>query len=244
MKKVIITVLAATTALLSGCAKGFQNSADPLTLEKAAQEEPSQNPPAPVDTGAWDKVEFNGYQAGGTKSNSLVIQIDKVHQSLLFVLPIPMIIPVLNPIEIPDLPGAYLTSYSKPNGGGDVLAVSIPLRYIIKGGVFMPNQKLPSGDDLPYVPAGELPGFAIQFPQLPDYQIHLYIGVNVAAVFAELPKVGLPIGFLFPVKNQAKTKVIGAVGYVVPKGGFPGGVYLAAQLPPDLARVIDDLIHW
>ena len=108
----------------------------------------------------------------------------------------------------------------------------------------MPNQKLPSGDDLPYVPAGELPGFAVQFPQMPDYRIHLYIGVNVAAVFAELPNVGLPIGFLFPVKNLAKTKVIGAIGYVMPKATFAGGMYLATQLPADLARLIDDLIRW
>lgn len=244
MKKKMMIALTATAALLSGCAKGFQDNGDTLAKGQAAQEEPSQSPPASTDTGSWDKVEFNGYQAGGTKNNSLVIQIDKAHQSLLFVLPIPMIIPILSQIEIPNLPGAYLTSYSKPNGGGDVLAVSIPLRYIIKDGVFMPSEKLPSGDNLPYVPAGELPGFAIQFPQMPNYQIHLYIGVNVAAVFAELPNVGLPIGFLFPVKNQTKTKVIGAVGYVMPKGGFPGGVYLAAQLPPELARVIDNLIHW
>lgn len=242
MKKLIITTLAATTVILSGCAKGFQNVSG-SSGGQAAQGDPWTNPNVPAATG-WEKVEFNGYQAGGSSADSLVIYIDRAHQSLLFVLPIPMIIPIIAPIEIPDLPGAYLTSYTDPNGGGDSVAVSVPLHYIVKGGVFMPNQKLPNGDDLPYVPAGELPGFAIQFPQMPNYRIHLYIGVNVAAVFAELPNVGLPIGFLFPVKNLAKTKVIGAIGYVIPKGTFAGGMYLAAQLPPELARLIDDLIRW
>lgn len=240
--KLFITSLAAITMGLVGCSKGFQNLANPSTDKPAAQGDPEPNP-GPTGNG-WDKVEFNGYQAGGTNNNALVIQIDKVHQSLLFVLPIPMIIPIISQIEIPDLPGAYITSYSRPNGGGDSLAVSIPLRYVIKDGIFMPNQKLPNGDDLPYVPAGELPGFAIQFPQMPEYQIHLYIGVNVAAVFAELPDVGFPLGFLLSVKNQAKTKVVGAIGYVTPKFTYPGGIYLAAQLPADLARVIDDLIRW
>lgn len=235
------TALLAAALTLSGCAKGFQQASDSSSSSGDAQNVPvDQGTPQP----GWEKVEFNGYQSGGTSNNSLVIYIDKVNQSLLMVLPIPVIIPIVSPIEIPDLPGAYLTTFTNPNGGGDSLAVSIPLHYIVKGGVFMPNQKLPNGDDLPFVPAGELPGFAIQFPQMPDYQIHLYVGVNVAAVFAELPKVGLPFGFLFPVKNAARTKVVGAIGYVTPKNGFDGGMYLAAQLPPELARVIDELIRW
>ena len=88
------------------------------------------------------------------------------------------------------------------------------------------------------------PGFAIQFPQMQNYQIHLYVGVNVAAAFVELPDIGFPIGFITPVKNAAKTKVIGAVGYVVPKNNFDGGVYLAAKLPAELARTIGELIRW
>ncbi len=234
--------LAITTLALVGCSKGFQQSSDSSSDGNIIQGDPWTTPGAP--TNGWEKVEFNGYQAGGATNNSLVIYIDKAHQSLLFVLPIPMIIPIVAPIEIPDLPGAYLTTYTDANTGNQSMAVSIPLGYIVKGGVFMPNQKLPSGDPLPFVPAGELPGFAVQFPQMPDYRLHLYIGVNVAAIFAELPDVGLPIGFLYPVKNQAKTKVVGAIGYVMPKNSFAGGMYLAAQLPPELARVIDDLIRW
>lgn len=245
MNKIIIMALTATTLILVGCAKGFEGLASPSADGQipVAQGDPWTNPGV-TPAGGWEKVEFNGYQAGGSGGNSLVIYIDKAHQSLLFVLPIPTIIPIVNPIEIPDLPGAYLTTYTDPNGGGDSVAVSIPLHYIVKGGTFMPNEKLPNGDDLPFVPAGELPGFAIEFPQMQDLRIHLYIGVNVAAVFAELPDFGLPMGFILPVKNQAKTKVVGAIGYVMPKNAFPGGMYLATQLPADLARIIDDLIHW
>jgi hypothetical protein len=191
----------------------------------------------------WEKVDLNGFQTGGSNDGHLVVYIDKMKQSLLLVLPIPMLIPLVAPVPIPDLPEAYLTSYTDAQGGLSV-AVSIPLKYIVRQGVFMPNQRLPNGDDLPFVPAGELPGFAIQFPQMQNYRIHLYVGVNIAAAFVELPDFGLPIGWTVPVKNQSKTKIIGAIGYVLPKTVYAGGMYLAAQLPGDLARVIDELIRW
>jgi hypothetical protein len=177
--------------------------------------------------------------------DQLVIQIDKANQAILLLLPVPSFafLPLFPQSAIPNLPGAYFTSYQTASGASQ-LAISIPLKYILKGAQFGPDQKLPSGDPLPYIPAGELPGFAIQFPQHPDYQVHLYIGVNVAAAFVELPDFGLPIGGIVKVKNKSKTKEVGAIGYVLPKGNYAGGLYLAAQIPNDMAIMIDNLIRW
>lgn len=245
MKSIIRALTLSTALALTACAPntGFNTDSDGSN--------DGQNLPGPTWPGdqepppqaGWERVDFKGYASGGTYNQNLVIYIDKANQSLLLVLPIPVIIPIIAPIPVPDLEGAELTSYTDAQGNTN-LAVSIPLRHIVRGGVFMPNERLPNGDPLPYVPSGELPGFAIEFPQMRNYQIHLYVGVSVAAVFAELPDFGLPFGWIFPVKNSAGTKVVGAVGYVAPKGQYDGGMYLAAQLPPELAQIIDELIRW
>lgn len=250
MKAILSTVIFSTLFLTAcGGKSGFQ-SLDSSSLvggsstsQGSGGTDPGKTPVGGESPMTWEKVEMNGYPSGGNYKGHLVIYIDKAKQSLLMVLPIPALIPIVAPVNIPDLDGAYLTSYMDASGSTS-LAVNIPLRHIVREGKFMPDQRLPNGDPLPFVPAGELPGFAIEFPQMPRYQIHLYVGVNVAAVFAELPDVGLPFGFISQVKNKTNTKVVGAIGYVPPKNNFDGGMYLAAQLPADLARVIDELIRW
>jgi hypothetical protein len=238
----IFTLIILAALGLSGCAK-FATTDAPASQSNNTDQGSTGGA---SDAAAWEKVEMDGYPSGGSYAKNLVIYIDKVNQSIVFVLPIPVIIPLINPMPIPELPGAQLTSYTDAQGNTN-MAVSIPLGYLVKGGILRPNQKLPSGDALPFVPAGELPGFAIDFPQMPRYQVHLYVGVNVAAVFVELPDLPAPVGSItaiFPVKDSKGLKQVGAIGYVAKKGTFKGGMYLAAQLPASLARVIDDLIRW
>ncbi len=234
--------------LLSAC--GGKNGFG-LTEPKAASDGNSKSgggtpgspgsPSSPAPT--WDKVSLDGFQNGGSNDGRMVVSIDKLNQSFLMVLPIPLPIPLVAPLAIPNLPGATMSSQFDSSGGQSV-AISIPLKLLVRQAVFSPNERLPSGDGLPFVPAGELPGFAIDFPQMQNYRIHLYVGVDIAAAFVELPDLGLPIGWTAPVKNLNKTKIIGAIGYVLPKPSFSGGMYLAAQLPGDLARAINDLIRW
>lgn len=238
-QKIIISVLMMTTLGLMGCAK----PAGGFSSEGSTNNNGSSTPV--VDNG-WEKVEMDGYPSGGGYQKNLVIYIDKVGQSLIFVLPIPVLIPIIAPMPITQLEGAMLTSYTNANGEAN-MAVSIPLGYLVKGGMFRPDERLPNGDRLPFVPAGELPGFGIDFPQMNNYRIHLYVGVNIAAVFVQLPDLPSPVGSvtaIFPVKDSKGLKQVGAIGYVGKKGTHKGGMYLAAQLPADLARVIDDLIRW
>lgn len=244
--KMLISSLTLVSLSLVGCAKGFQ-SLDSTALgttngSQSTNSDTSNPNPSPASP-SWDKVDMDGIASGGAYSGQLVVFIDKQKQSILLVLPIPVLVPIFGSVEIPEAPGAYLTTYTDAKNNIS-MAVNVPLKYIIRGGQFTQNQRLPNGDPLPFVPAGELPGFGIQFPQMPAYQVYLYIGVNVAAAFVELPDVGLPIGAIFPVKNKTKTKVVGAIGYVTPKNNFDGGMYLAAQIPDDMARLIDDLIRY
>jgi hypothetical protein len=250
MKKVFPTLLLASV-LLSGCGKnGFQSlSSLPLNGTSSQGSQGSGSPGdgssgSNVDNPAnWEKANVDGYPTGGTYTGRLVMYVDKEKQSLLLVLPIPALVPSFANVPVPNLDGAYLTTHTDADGNIS-LAVNLPLKHVLKGAAFMPNQNLPNGDPLPFVPAGELPGFALEFPNMRNNQIHIYIGVNVAAVFAELPDFGLPVGGIFPVRNTTKTKVIGAIGYVLPKNNYSGGMYLAAQIPAEVARVINDLIRW
>lgn len=194
---------------------------------------------------SWDKVDIDGYSQSMESKGQLVIQLDKVNQAVILILPIPAFafLPFFPKADIPELEGAYFTSYQTADGSNQ-LAISVPLKHVIKGAEFLPDEKLPNGDPLPYVPAGELPGVAIQLPQHSKYQVHLYIGVDVAAAFVELPDFGLPVGGIVKVKNKNKTKEVGAIGYILPKGNYDGGLFLAAKIPKDMSIMIDQLIRW
>ena len=241
---VALIMIAAIAA--GGCAKpqSVIGSSDESSVPSSSEQGSS---PAPGEIAnpdlSWSKVDMNGYPSNGTDGGKLVLQVDQANQALIFLLPLPANLPVMVPATaIPQLPGAAITMVTDTSGK-QRLALKIPFRYIIKGANLGPGQTLPNGDPLPFVPAGELPGFSINLPQL-SKPVHIYIGVNVAAVFFEVKGMNLPIGLLYPVKNKDKTKVIGAIGYIPDKGSYNGGMYLAAQLPTETAQLIDNLIQW
>lgn len=249
MKKILLATIITTSWLFTGCgSKSGFSSADNASIvpDGGGTDNNNGNNNGPgTEQPDWNKVDLDGYPTSLDFEGQLVIKVDKDNQALILILPIPAFafMPFTSKLNIPEIPGAFITSYTNSKGDKQ-LAVSLPLQTVLKGAKFLPNQKLPNGDNLPFVPAGELPGFAIQFPQNPDYRVHLYVGVNVAAAFVELPGIDLPISALSRVKNGAKTKDVGAIGYIAPKGNFDGGLYLAAQIPDKMAAVIDDLIRW
>ncbi len=244
MKKSKLLLCIATSLMISSCGpkSGF-NSGDSSSTTTDGTNNGSSNPGN--QSPSWDQVDMDGYPTSMDFAGQLVIQVDKKNQALLLILPIPsfVFLPFVSKLEIPEVEGAFFTSY-KNSKGDKQLAISIPLKTVIKGAAFLPNQRLPNGDALPYVPAGELPGFAIAFPQNPNYRVYLYIGVNIAAAFVELPDISVPISGVFPVKNSSKTKEVGAIGYIAPKVNYNGGLFLAAQIPDRMAVIIDDLIRW
>jgi hypothetical protein len=95
-----------------------------------------------------------------------------------------------------------------------------------------------------------MPGTSVSIPELLGWNLHLYIGSEAAAVFIEIPGLTLPggIGGVFPtqitvpIKNKNKTKIVGYLSYIGPKTSSPGGAYIAAQLPRDLALILDQLL--
>lgn len=242
--------MTATLALSLAACSGSFKSTEQLSSNPNNQNN-GQGATPPIDnTQTWDKVtqEVNSKADGGFYDGRTMIRIDKTRQSIILTLPLPdMFFLSLSAVSLSQMPGASVEEVDNADGSKS-WAFVIPLHYIIKGAAFSNFNTLPNGDTLPYLPAGEISGFAIQFPEKPNYRIYLYIAVNAAAVFIETPDWEIPPEFSFlpgvPVKNEAKTRTIGYFKLIPNKSTYASGVYLAARLPSDLARTINDLIQY
>jgi len=236
--------------MLASCGKGFQTAG---LLNNINGGNGSQASVDKVLAKAAD--EQQGQPEGGQYSDQLLIKIDKVNQAIVLILPLPPIfVGGFESFEVANAPGVVVSTITNEDGG-DSLAVTIPLRYLSPNTQFTDFYKLPNGDALPFMPVGEMNGFAISFPQKPSYRLHLYVAVSAAAVFVETPDMdqnlndmikNLPIvpKLGFPIKNKKYNTKVGWVELVLPKGGSSSGVYVATQIPAELAHLINDVIRF
>ena len=242
-----------TALSLMACGKGFQSS----SVGSTSSGNTGQNVPGVGNSPAGNADTLPGlvYKgrpvSGGTVAgqDQLTLEIDHAHEAMLLILPVPAeVLPFLGPIismEFPDLPGAKIIPYNNK------LTVSVPLKYIVRGGQLRDpsfNNLLPNGDTLPAFPAGEGSKFSMTVRN--GYVMHLYLGASAVAAFFETPDFdsflncqGLPICFPlgpFEIRNEAKTEVLGYVALIAAKLSFHSGVYVASKLSDELARFIDD----
>lgn len=235
------TMMFLTIALTVSCSKGFKS-------ESTSSSNNTQCSTCGTGTGGDDPlqpIDFKGI-AQGYNNGRLVVEIDKVNQALIMKLPIPPIPLLILPLvkqELPELKGVELITVKEADGT-KVLAVKVPLKYLIKGANFLPTVSLPNGDPLPGFPAGEGAGFGVAFPGKPDYKIHIFIGVNAAAAFVETPKLDIPFEYVEDVMDEPQTHKVGSIGIIGTKDPYAGGFYIAAQLPAELAVFIDNHIKW
>jgi hypothetical protein len=127
--------------------------------------------------------------------------------------------------------------------GTEAWIVSVPLNLILHGATTNSTfNTLPNGDPLPFFPSQEVDGLSVTLPSRPGYSVTLYIGVKAVAVFVGIPALNLPIGFGVNVINSTQTRDIGYFALIPKQGTFAAGVYLAAQIPTDLAQIINSLM--
>jgi hypothetical protein len=241
--KILAIALFLTGSL--GCNKGLNSQSSDSGAPNNGQQT------TPVDPAIMD-LAFKGIQAQGDKVGRVVLELDRPNEAVILVLPLPTeILAAVGSVPsmaFPNLPGASL--FLRPDG---TLAVSIPLKYLVRNGQYIPTtalHTLPSGDPLPAFPAGEGAEFGLDISA--KYKIHLYVGVSAAAVFIEtadwdsvLNCKSLPIcPALGPwqVRNETDQEILGYVAFVYAKSTFHSGAFVTAQLPPALARFIDDHI--
>lgn len=243
--KIIITVSALSLSLMTGCSSK-SNSGGPTPAINSQQGTPiSANPAAD-----WQTVtsQVNSSVAGGNYNQYPLIKVDTASQSLILYIPMPplslgSITPIL-PTNVTGMPGVTIGPATMP-GGGIGWGVTVPLKYILKGATMAPlNMTLPNGSPLPYFPAAETHGIALTLPQQPTYKLTLYIALKAVAVFVEVPDQNIPLGFGYNIVNSQKTRNIGYFAILPNQGTYAGGVYIAAQLPTDIALLLNGLVSF
>lgn len=237
-------MMVAITFGLLGCANQLESNGTPNNglSTGSGGTQGSNQPPAPVDPWTKAQLESTGYTniAG---SSQKVTGVDKADQTIVLNFPMSENLFPEMEMEIPDLPGAKLVS--RKEGDKTILQFRIPIKYILKGAEIGNPQRLPNGDPLPQVPGGELPALAVTVP-IKDVKVTLYIGAEVLGIYVEVgfdPKVKLA----FPIKTKkedgSQERTLGYFNTIPVKNPYRGGFFLSLLMPPDLARILDELIN-
>lgn len=230
----VLTAISAL-AILPSCTGGFQPSA--LTASNSSQN--TETGTSPAQPSAYDQLDMEGYVSGGSYDNNFAVKLDKANNALIINLPIPAG-PFSNLyVDIPDLSGAKIKSYYDSNNKPQV-ALSIPLKYVLRGVTTLPAAKLPNGNPLPAMPSGEAPSLAFGLNQNSENKVYLYIGVNAVGLYLENSYIPEYLGMTFPIKNKAQTQILGYFTIVPKSGNFSGGLFTSFPLPNEVAKIIDD----
>jgi hypothetical protein len=249
----MLTALSALVMLQLGCAQGLNTSAGSSSGAGAASSgsngtgSGAQSTTNPVATGSWADVtsQMNGFASGGAYDGSPMIKIDTVNHNIELIFPIPSIGTSFSPIipaGVTGLDGVSVGPAAMPDGS-EAWMITVPISLILKGATFPSNfNALPNGNPLPYFPSEEVHGLAVGIPSRPGYNVNLYIGVKAVAAFVAIPKLNMPIGFGVNVVNSTKTRNIGYFALIPQVNTFDAGVYLAAQVPTDMAQELNSLL--
>lgn len=251
MKKIFLMVAAAS--LLSACSNnGFHagdNATGSLSGDNSGQGgdqggDPDDgggdnNPPQPKPA-----VDLNGYVDGGQYSQKQTFTFDKEKNEFVISMPLGMDAGlVLINGTIPSLPDVEFY-VNRGADGTAYLVLRVPIRYFVRGVNSIPSGRLPNGQPLP-MPSGELPAAAFEIKPGSNLKAYLYIGVEAIGVFVESNFItcqGLPIciDMQFPIRNSARTKVLGYFSFLMPRNGAKGGFFISSVLPPEIARILDE----
>lgn len=203
--------------------------------------------PRPIDS-----VDMKSYIEGSEYDKTKTFDLDKTTGDLLVNLPLGLDSSILiGNASVQQLPGVTFSTIIGTDGR-TYLQLRVPIKYVLRGVSTLPAGKLPNGDALPLMPAGEYPSLAFQINtnNAQVRNIYLYVGVDAIGVYAESPWVscyGLPVcldRLSFPVKNSTGTKISGYFSLIMPKGQSLGGFFVSTVVPPSIAAILDEyFIH-
>ncbi len=251
---ILTTILASLiiATFASSCSpKAFQSQSDSLSSTQNSSSSSGGNGTTSIPAVNIDSVDLKSkvQDSSGVlgMNGALAFDFDKTRGEFIIMIPMPSGL-IFNPsgsfAQYPDIKfGPIFDATGKMK-----MAIRVPLKYVIKGVSIINPAKLPSGEDLPAMPAGknELPSIALQFPQNNNMQLHLYIGINALAVYMTLPdQASLPIPFniTLPLKNRDNTLTTGYLTYVTAKNGYAPGLFVSTIIPSSVARILEDYFH-
>lgn len=235
----IFIFLAAMIIFAVGCQKtGLSSSALP-TAETSNGLSSNENLQE-TDKTIPESLSFKGNLDGGQYDGAQVVVLDRPNKAIVFNIPLALDVNIgIAEGEVKRLPGTTFKTTTNADGA-KFLTLSVPLKYILKG-TDLVAAKLPNGDDLPAVPQREYPSVGLSLPNSNNVKIYLYLGVQVAAVFVETP-FNPYIDLTLPIRNEAKTRVVGHLGLVPAKNTFRGGVFVSSVLPNELAQALANFL--
>lgn len=229
-------------ALLSACSKdGFQTLTNTGNNSQGSNSDQGTGG-TPKPPSAYDKMSLDTYVEGGNYGGQQVVALDKANNALLLFIPLPSMgsITVTPYIDIPEIKGVKIATVMDSQQKARV-AISIPLKLLVKDKVSLPPATtLPGGRAIPGMPSGEMPSLALGLNQNSNNKIYLYFGVNAVGIFVESPFFPPYFGITAPIRNSAGTRTLGSFTIVPKADPYNGGLFLAFQLPNDLAKIIDD----
>ena len=233
---IIISIIA---QLSLGCGKQLENLADSSNCTENCDniKTGDQIPLTPDEL--YKDIDLEGKVNGGNYDQHMAIRLDKEKNAIVLMMPLGMN-PFIGQLEgqIPELKGTQFTTV-QDNQGQIYWAISIPLEHIVKGGKFTDNvSKLPNGDPLPAVAGGELPSIGIDIRNSSRVKGQLYLGKSVVGIFVS-SQFNPYISLTQPIKNKAKTQIIGYFSTVPEKNGFDGGFFMTFIMPPKIAEFLD-----
>jgi hypothetical protein len=193
-------------------------------------------------SGDWSAISMEGSINGGRFDRTKVVDIDKTAKTLVVRLPFiaGVQIGIEAPLPIKEIPGA--TIGIEPNtDGSSALVLRLPLAKVLRGVDFLQPGRLPNGDPLPAIAAGELPSLGLSLSRWADLKGALYLSPTDVGLFVNT-KFDPTIRLTMPIRDQARTKTYGYFTSIPAKPGFDGGFFISIALPDDLARAIDDLL--
>lgn len=222
------------------CSKqgGFENKVSNCT--GAACDNTQLENPTPTPAKVVDLTQLEGVVSGGSYDNHLAFKVDKPSNSIIISMPLGINYYVGNMSgEVASMPGVTYKVEINPNNGQAVFKIKVPVQYFIKGGQFTDKTAtLPNGDPIPMFPDGEPPTTALTFAQN-DVSGQIYLSPGAFGVFITTP-FDPYLSLTMPIKNKAKTKVLGYFSLVRKKNGFNGGFFMSLILPPEIAQALED----
>lgn len=235
----IFIFLAAMIIFAVGCQKTGLSSSSLPTAETSSGLSSGENLQE-TDKTIPESLSFKGNLDGGQYDGAQVVVLDRPHKAIVFNIPLALDVNIgIAEGEVKRLPGTTFKTTTNADGA-KFLTLSVPLKYILKG-TDLVSAKLPNGDDLPAVPQREYPSVGLSLPNSNNVKIYLYLGVQVAAIFVETP-FNPYIDLTLPIRNEAKTRVVGHLGLVPAKNTFRGGVFVSSVLPNELAQALANFL--
>jgi hypothetical protein len=244
MKIKNLLILPLATVVLVAC--GHNNSTGGSSGNASSSNGTQTTPPPNTATpGPWQNVTnaVNSTVTGGPYNGFPLINVDPATQTIQLRIPmLPLSLGSSSPLlttPLPGLKGVSLSPITMPDGtlGWEL---TVPLSLLLKNAACEPLATLPNGDPLPHFPSEKADRFTLTLSQF-KYSVTVYIALNAVAVFVEMPDVSIPSTTNYDLVNCDQTRNIGYMALIPPDWCHPGGVYLEAQIPTDVASELNNL---